>query len=236
MQRCAATGQRLWRGTVVAMVLGVLALTCQAGTLRAQDFDLSFAVYFDPSGSLGVDDMVQAEFVPVTSSFGGGFTDAAYWLRVSVGAGDLPPLRLRFRPSTIDSITLFSPLPDGGKKLSQAGELMQRSADATDDFGWYAFAIDPFRGQTPYYVRITTASPGAIQVSVVEQDLSSREDLRSAAWTSAVLALQFLAIVLVLSRLDPFGNLLDFMFLAMQTSFLVFFFSGSAAMAALHSD
>ena len=224
MQRCAATGKRLWRGAVVVMVLGVLALFCPAGALRAQEHGLSFAVHFDPTGRLGVEDMARAEFVPVISSFGGGFTDAAYWLRISVGAGDLPPLRLRFRPLTIDSITLFSPLPDNSIRLSQAGELLARSTDATDDFGWYGFAIDPLPGQTPYYVRISTASPGAIQISVVTQDLSIREDLRSAAWTSAVLALQFLAIALVLVRLDPFGNLLDFTFLAMQTSFLVLFF------------
>ncbi len=227
------------RWQAATLLLGLVAAyaliiqLAQPAAKASQATAASFAVFVDRGGTLGIADMPEQSFSPVVSTFGGRFTTAAYWLRITFDAADPPPMKLRFRPTTTDTIHLYTPRPDGQWHRSDTGEITPPTPDADGTFGWYSFAIDPTPGQPPFYARITTDSPGAISVSTVPQTQERQDDMRSAAWASIILAVQFLAMALVLKRLDPFHDLSHFAYLAMIGSFSVYisWFNGLATTA-----
>ncbi len=217
-------GERLgrWRRTVFAVLCLLASLLPVSGPALAADDAVSYAFLRDPTRSLTLSDVQNAEWTPITSTFGGGFTQAAYWLRVTFH--DTDPLLLRFRPPTTDSIQLFSPQPEGGFKTSQTGEIVLPTEDAAVEIGWYGFSVEPKPALGPYYVRITTASPGAITVKTVSRADALRFDTTAAAWTAAIFALMFFSVILVLKRLDPFAAIWSFFFLTMIVALAVYLF------------
>lgn len=231
MRRLTAARNRLWHGAWALVLIALACLALPATPLLAHEDEAQFSVLIDPTRKLGVEDLHQYDFTPFTSTFGGGFTTSAYWVRIEFTGFDPPPLVLRFRPTTTDSILLFTPRPDGLWKRSDAGEIVVNSTDSTSSLGWYAFHIDPPPAERVYYARITTDSPGAITVSVVHDAVELRENARNAFWNAFVLAIQLLSIVLVMKRLRPWQSLSHFSFLGMSSVFAtyLFIFNGYAA-------
>lgn len=205
---------------VCLMALALALLTCP---LRAEP-RISYAVHIDPSRTLTLSDVQSARFTPIAATFGGGFTDAIYWLRVTVDQPDPGPLLLRFRPSTTDRIELFTPLPDKGWRLSQNGERLPPSNDAIASLNWYSFSIDPRADHGPWYVRIETRSPGAITVTTVAASDSLGEDVAASGWLVVNHALLCLAAAVLIGTLNPLRSLSNFGFLVMITSFSAYLY------------
>lgn len=216
--------QQWWRRAVFAVLCLVATLLPPAPAARAADDIASFAFLRDPTRSLTLPQVQDAGWTPITSTFGGGFTQAAYWLRVTFDETETGPFLLQFQPPTVDRIELFSPLPGGSFRLSQTGEVVRPTDDVAVAIGWFGFTIAPKPGLGPYYVRITTASPGAISVRTVAVDDVLWLETQAAAWNAFLFALLFLAAILVLKRLDPFGSISAFFFLAMIVTLGIYLF------------
>lgn len=208
-----------WQGCVATVILCVVALLSHATPARAQPEGPTYGVLVDPDRTKTIDDVQHYMFRPVASSFGGGFTKAAYWLRITFPTGDPPRQNLRFRPLSTDLIELYTPLPDGGWNLSRNGELGPPTGTASQTIGWYGFDIDPSPGPVTYYARITTASAAAITVTSLASGTAMRDTARNAAFYVALFALQFIAVFLAVTRLEPLHSLAAFSFVAMSTIF-----------------
>ncbi len=213
-----------WLGCASAVILCAVALLWHGTPARAQADGPTYGVLVDPDRSRTIDDVQQYLFRPVASSFGGGFTKAAYWVRITFPRGDPPPQNLRFRPLSTDLIELYTPMPDGGWHVSRNGELGTPTGAASQTIGWYGFDIDPLPGPVTYYARITTASAAAIAITSVPASTAMRETVRTAAFYAGLLALQFIAIFLAFTRLEPLHSLAAFSFVAMSTIFAAYIY------------
>lgn len=233
MRTATDTTRGFWQVALLAVIGLWLACGAGAAPARAEAIGVSYGVLVDPTRQMTLADMQSATFDPMVSTFGGGFTKSAYWLRVSFDQPDPPPLKLRFRPTAIDQIQLFAQQPDGHWKRSDSGEMTVPTPDTSMKFGWFSFALDPPPGHQVYYVRIVTASPGAITVVAIASDSVLRGTVRTAAYVASVFALQFFAVLLVLKRLDPLQSLSHASFATMICVFstYLFWFNGFAQVA-----
>ncbi|WP_185798504.1 7TM-DISM domain-containing protein [Paragemmobacter straminiformis] len=203
--------------------LAVFGLFLFAAPLRAEQ-RISYAVLVDPTRAMSLTDVQSARFTPIASTFGGGFTSSVYWLRVSIENPAPGPLLLRFRPSTTDEIELFTPLPDGRWRISKNGERLSPDNDAVPSINWYAFSIHPQAERGPWYVRISTRSPGAIVVTAVSANLALSEDVTTAGWLVINHALLCLAGAVLIGTLSPLRSVPNFGFLVMITSFSAYLY------------
>ena len=86
----------------------------------AQDMIVERAIFEDPSGTLNLAQVEQAEFSLTGKIINRGYTRAALWVRLRV---DAPPeatlLGLRVFPTQLDDVSVFSPLlPDEGQSVT----------------------------------------------------------------------------------------------------------------------
>lgn len=215
------------------MFLCAVALLWHGNPARAQGVGPTFSVLVDPDRSKTIEDVQNFMFRPVASSFGGGFTNAAYWVRITFPQSDPTPQNLRFRPLSTDLIELYTPLPGGGWHVSHNGELGTPTGAASQTIGWYGFDIDPLPGPSTYYARITTASAAAITITSVPASTAIRETVRTAAFYAGLMALQFIAVFLAVTKLEPLYSLAAFSFVAMSSIFsaYIYWISGYGLLA-----
>lgn len=233
MQHRFGNGRFPFSNGAFALCLIVIAALSLATPCKAQNPEVAFAALVDPDRSKTIGTVQSYMFRPITSTFGGGFTTGAYWVRITFAGEDPVPQNLRFRPLSTDSIELFTPMPDGTWQLSRNGEAVARSGTASQAIGWYGFDVDPAPGLVTYYARITTASVAAITVASLPLDDVARAAIRGAAVYAGLLALQFLAIFLAVTRLDPLHSMAAFSFVAMSVlvSAFVYWSSGYGLLA-----
>ncbi len=201
----------------ILLVLLVLLALLWSRLIHAHDH-ADFAFLVDADRSLSANDMARQDFRPVHSTFGGGLEDTAIWLRVTFGATDPAPVLLRFLPGTTKRIILYSPIGDGGWRVSQTGTTAIATADVHSRFGWTGFVIDPKAGGRPYYAQIEKNTPGAVLVDALPVGDETRFHLRDAAASAMALSVTVFAIVLVAHRFTPLTSLPHFSYLALLIS------------------
>lgn len=110
----------------------LLLLVALQGVARAEADDdharPGWAMFHDRSGTLGIDDVLQpeiaAQFVQREGHPRLGYRQGAVWLRVTLERPrpNVAVWWLGLQNPTLDSVTLYQPLPEGGLRLTRAGD------------------------------------------------------------------------------------------------------------------
>jgi len=131
----------------------------------------------DPGSGLGIEDVVGREFAPMSDILVGGYTDAAFWLKLTVQPepGD-GTLALRAWPSYVDELTLYTPDGGGGWSRDVTGDSVALAARSTPGAA-LAFSISPTE-RTTYFLRLRTTSTSMLGVSAIAWREVVADDLR----------------------------------------------------------
>ncbi len=130
----------------------------------------------DPAGTLGIEDVVQREFAPAPPILSAGYTDSAFWLRLTVRPDPSDQLLvLRAWPTYLDELTLYSPDNAGGWTTEVSGDRLayaNRRAGVT-----LGFPIDP-AAEVTYYLRLKTTSTSLLGIEAIPYGHLFTDDLR----------------------------------------------------------
>jgi signal transduction histidine kinase len=134
------------------------------------DYIVSREVYEDRSGTLPIEEAVQAKFLPAKTIFTGGYTASAFWFRIVV-----PPrpqgseLILRIRPAILDEVTLYEPDPlkPGGWKNRVTGDRTPFLARELDSVA-LGLAVKAGPTENVYYLRLKTGGASIFNVEALD--------------------------------------------------------------------
>lgn len=165
-------------GTITRLLCRLLALLllATAAPAVAADHIIDRQLLEDPTGQLGIADVVGRQFEPAPAILSAGYTDSAFWLRLTVSpvAGD-GPLVLRVWPTYLDDVTLYTPDGSGGWVASNTGDTTpyaERAAGVS-----LALDIAP-EVETTYYLRLKTTSTSMLGTEAVPHAELFSDDLR----------------------------------------------------------
>lgn len=132
----------------------------------ASDHILEQAVYEDPTGKLGINEVVHERFTPIDTILARGYSSSVFWLRLTIqSAGQ--PLYLVVRPPFLDELVLFSPRADSPDSWStQFGGDTLGALNVPPVHSSYLFEVKP-DGKTFYYLRIKTTSTAMVHVQAM---------------------------------------------------------------------
>ncbi len=143
------------------------------------DFIIARAVLEDRTGTLSIEEAVQAKFLPADSILSKGYTDSVHWLRIVVRQrDDGGELVLRIRPAVLDEIKLYEPEPavTGGWKTRVTGDrtpyLARERASVV-----LGFAIKPVKPESVYYLRLKTTSSSLLNAEALEPHQAQVKDM-----------------------------------------------------------
>lgn len=174
------------RAVALTVALGVVAL---AGTARALDG----GVLSDEMGHLEIADVVGRAFEPFGSTLARGYSDSAYWLRLTVpaGAGDV----VRIRPAYLDDIRVYLPAPatDTGWHEVLLGDRAPRAASSVRSMAHNAL-LPERDAPVDVYLRIASTSAVIAAVDVVDVETLRRSDVDVVTLLLVVVAVTFAAI------------------------------------------
>ncbi len=168
----AARISRLAR--IVAWLLALLLLVAPA---LAADRIIHREMLEDPGADLGIQDVVARDFRPMGDILVGGYTDSAFWLKLTVqpepGDGTLV---LRAWPSYVDDLALYSPDGAGGWNRDVTGDRVALAGRSTPGAA-LAFSIRP-SAATTYYLRLRTTSTSMLGIAAITPGEMVVDDLR----------------------------------------------------------
>jgi two-component system, sensor histidine kinase LadS len=148
------------------------------GSKGSYDLAGHLAVLQDPSGKMGLDEVLAADkeglFRPVTGNFTAGYSTSACWFRLTLIRGNSFPEEgwLRFSPSYLDEVTLHIQRPDEAPGLASSYRIVPVGAlvPATEKPLIHPELVAPVKlgtGQpVTVYVRVFTSSSLFIEGSV----------------------------------------------------------------------
>ncbi|WP_018389209.1 7TM-DISM domain-containing protein [Ancylobacter sp. FA202] len=162
---------------LVLLVGGGGAIAWTAG-VSSQDHVLTRAVLEDRDGTLTIDEVAGADFAPVSPILARGYTPSATWLRLTVGPADGGPLVLRIRPTYLDRVSLFEPVPGrpGVWREYVTGDrtpFLEREIPSVT----LGFTIWPSGPETTYYLRLSTTSTSLMHVEALLPQVAALRDL-----------------------------------------------------------
>lgn len=171
-------------------------LVCLLNALPAfgKNHITSWASFEDPTGRLGITQVLDQPFLPVQGMLSEGYTSSTIWLRLTIRP-DEEPLYLVIRPSFLDELTLYSPVDDGsgawvaqfaGDRLPVRERLVVRDA--------HIFEINP-RITTTYYLKLRTSSAAMLDAEALTFSDWHTKSLRNQVYQTLFLSLM-LAILL----------------------------------------
>jgi signal transduction histidine kinase len=129
----------------------------------------------DPTGQLDITAATEKVFGPAPRILSAGYSDSAFWLRLTV-APETPgaTLLLRVWPTFLDNLTLYAPDGAGGWSATTMGDAFPLSDRlATVSFGFPIAPLVP----TTYYLRLKTSSSSLMAVDAVPPDVLFAGDL-----------------------------------------------------------
>lgn len=104
-------------------MMAVLGLIAWLNFMERYDLISARESFYDPSGQLGIDDVLNRPFAPEGINITHGFLPGTLWVRVTLtprpGATEAVIL---LRPSTLDEVRLFEPLEEGGWTSQVTGD------------------------------------------------------------------------------------------------------------------
>lgn len=161
--------------------LGLACLLAWGNPVVAQthhDHVLERAIWEDATAAVPIEQAVQASFSPLpnTSLIRRGYSDAAFWIRLSLPWPSETPLILRIQPPYLDEVRLFESTASGWRERV-AGDhhpsASRESADVAFNFEVQANA----HNQGVFYLRLQTTSSSIIDI----QALTPRDSAEQAA-------------------------------------------------------
>lgn len=162
-----------FKAFVVSLLLGHLL----GAPASAHDLVTSRAVLVDRDGDLDIQAVARSEFKDAGSTLVGGFSDAAYWLRITVRAPqDGGTFELRIRPTFLDEVALYEPDParPGAWLRRVTGD---RHASPDRPATTLGFLMAPLREETTYYLRLKTTSSSLLAVQALQPADARADDL-----------------------------------------------------------
>ena len=159
---------------------------------NSSDHIVSREVFRDTTGRLGIEDIENQAFQPITGIFAGGYTTDTVWLRFVVRpTSNGGPLVLRILPSYLNELTLYSRDP---KNTDAWVEIHNGNRLAWNDRPHAAlsleFLISP-EEQTVYHLRLNTLSNALLHVETLTSKEAATIEIRTLLW-------QFLYIAIIL--------------------------------------
>lgn len=160
--------------------LGSLALLVLSWGATAQEHIVSRAFLEDPSGQLGIDQVVDQTFTPFEGLLVRGYTDSAHWVRLQVrqpAASEDPSLQLRIRPTLLDEVQLYeSDAQDRGTwHMRRTGDRTPFEASDRSNSA-LGFLIHPSAPLTTYYLRLQTSGSSMLHVQALPPSEARRKD------------------------------------------------------------
>lgn len=161
------------------------------------DFIVSRTVLEDRSGTLSIEEAVQAKFLPSEPILSKGYTDSVHWLRIVVRPrADGGELILRIRPAFLDEIKLYEAAPSvpGGWKTRVTGDrtpyLERERASMV-----LGFAIKPAQPENVYYLRLKTTSTSLLNVEALAPHQAQIKDMRLTLYQTVYLGFMLALLV-----------------------------------------
>lgn len=145
-----------------ALMLTVIITASTTPALTPNKLIAGVALMKDPTAALGIEDVVQADFQPVSDTIALGYSTSAFWLRLRI----IPPpdegdVVLVFGSAVPDSLELFAPFSAALHDNATGLDLVRQEAMSPD---WPSslpgYRLTPPKGGANYFVRIQ--STGAI--------------------------------------------------------------------------
>ncbi|TCK30647.1 signal transduction histidine kinase [Ancylobacter aquaticus] len=161
------------------VVFGAAATIAWMARVPSQDHVLARAVLEDRDGTLTIDQMANADFAPAPPILARGYTPSTYWVRLTIGPADGGPLVLRIRPTYLDRVALFEPVP-GAPDTWREYVTGDRTPFLERDVPSVAlgFTIWPSGPETTYYLRLTTTSTSMMHAEALTPQLAALADLQ----------------------------------------------------------
>jgi len=162
-----------WRLVCAALLM---LLVCLGQTASAMDNIVDRQMLEDTAGTLGIGDVVDMPFVPAAPILSEGYTDSAFWLKLTVSPAPAgTDMVLRTWPTYLDELTLYAPDGSGGWLATTTGDrtpyVDQRAGVS------HNFSIEP-KVETTYYLRLKTTSTSLLGVEASSEDELFTDDLR----------------------------------------------------------
>ncbi|WP_371348937.1 7TM-DISM domain-containing protein [Ancylobacter sp. IITR112] len=175
---------------ILLVLVGGGAAIAWTAAIPSRDHILGRAVLEDPSGTLTIGEVTHAAFSPTPPILARGYTPSTYWLRLTVSPGDGGPLVLRIRPTYLDRVALFEPVPGrpGVWHEYVTGDrtpFLERDVPSLS----LGFNIWPNRPETTYYLRLSTTSTSLMHVEALVPQMAALRDLHIHASEIFILAL-----------------------------------------------
>ncbi|MGZ5556978.1 MAG: 7TM-DISM domain-containing protein [Methylobacter sp.] len=154
------------------------------------DCIVSRAVLEDRTGTLSIEEAVQAKFLPSGPILSKGYTDSVHWVRIVVRpCVDSGELVLRIRPTFLDEIKLYEPdpaVPDGWKIRVTGDRTPYLARERTSVV--LGFAIKPFKPESVYYLRLKTTSSSILNIEALEPHQAQIKDMWISIYQTGYLA------------------------------------------------
>jgi len=148
------------------------------------------AVLEDRTGTLSIEEAVQAKFLPSGPILSKGYTDSVHWVRIVVRpCADSGELVLRIRPTFLDEIKLYEPdhAVPGGWKIRVTGDRTPYLARERTSVV-LGFAIKPVKPESVYYLRLKTTSSSILNIEALEPHQAQIKDMWISIYQTGYLA------------------------------------------------
>ena len=202
---------RVFGATLVALILMVPLTAVPSKSELIQ----SVGLMVDPSASLDIAAVAEAEFRPVDHTTRIGYTSSAIWLRLRIDpAPTSAEVVVIVRPPILDNVSFYAPVP------VQGADSRFELVDPDWPSSLRGYRVAPPAGGAEYYVRI--ASSGSIAANVTAQVVPAAvrinliTDFAQISYFALMLVLLLWSLrILVLTKEHLFG-----WFAAMQSAWL----------------
>ncbi|UOK71529.1 sensor histidine kinase [Ancylobacter polymorphus] len=163
---------------ILLLLVGGGGAIAWTATIPSQDHVIARAMFEDRDGTMTIDEVTGAAFAPVAPILTRGYTPSATWLRLTVGPADGGPLVLRIRPTYLDRVALFEPVPgrQGVWREYVTGDrtpFLEREMPSVT----LGFTIWPTGPATTYYLRLTTTSTSLMHAEALVPQVAALRDL-----------------------------------------------------------
>lgn len=209
--------------------MGLLLLVMTAGVPLQPPGDSlirSMGIYRDATAELGIDAVVDRQFVPVGASVPIGYGQANHWLRVEVApdpAGG--EVLLLLRPVTLDRATLYLPDGQGGWITAQTGEKVATDLQSWPSLLRHPLALGALKEPVVAYVQVDSRSPASLYVTAFSAQAAAMTDMRTFVFHAFVFGLKGVSILMILLTLPRRQNRVNALFLALEVSFFAYLFT-----------
>lgn len=213
---CTHRFKRCYMINVLICAVGVWA--CALPAMAQRNLIESVALLDDPTASLGVADVLDADFQPVNHTMTLWYTASAKWLRLRIlPAPDNSDVVLLVRPPMLDSVELYAPILSDA--ANSAGIEFQRQFDEWPS-PLRGYRISPPEGGADYYVRIISTGPLVANVTAQRRAAAVRLSLSIDLFQIGYLAFMFILFVWALRMMATTQDRLFGWFAAMQATWI----------------